>query len=65
MSAKFWNTWGATIIWIVTVVGTALLAWHDLDKKLALIDQRLTTIEYRLPLPRLATVATSGEKDTR
>ena len=63
MSAKFWNTWGATLIWIVTVIGTAFLAWHDLDKKYALIDQRLSIIELRLPVPRLTTVATTGDEE--
>ena len=62
MSAKFWNAWGATIIWVITVVGTALLAWHDLDKKYDLIEYRLTQIEYRLPVPRLTTVATVGDE---
>lgn len=61
--SRNWNTWGATIIWVLSVIGTAFLAWHDLDKKYDLINLRLSMIEARLPVPPIQTVATSGEKN--
>lgn len=63
MRKGFWNTWGATIIWVLSAIGTAFVAWHDLDKKYSLIDHRLAQIELRLPLPRLTTVATAGDEE--
>jgi hypothetical protein len=65
VASTWWRVWGATVIWIVSVVGAGAWAAHDFDLKLkerdAQINQRLMRIEIALgieQLPGRAIVAT-------
>lgn len=67
--SRFWGVWGGLVMWfaggLISVSICAFAAWHDLDKRVALLQQSVTRIEQRLgttePVVNVVR-ATSGEQ---
>lgn len=68
--AKWWSVWGSAILFVIAAISSAtatgLLAWHDIDKRLSVIEAVLHRLESR-GTPTLAqfglqTSATNGQE---
>ena len=65
--AKWWNTWGATVLWCLSAIGSAGAVIYAVDQKFDDIALRLQRIEIVLgidPLSKdvLRTVATEAQR---